>query len=199
VAPMLVRTGPIPVGDGWAVEVKFDGMRLQLRSDGRAVCLRSRPGRDCTEEFQELALIQGTLGRHRVLLDGELVCLGADGSPDFAELRRRLRAPADKARRHAERSPVTYLAFDLLHLDGSSTRELPYERRRELLLELALADGPRWRTPRHSSASPSACLQRRETMASRASSPSGSVAPIYQASATAPGSSTSIGASSRFS
>jgi bifunctional non-homologous end joining protein LigD len=54
-----------------------------------------------------------------------------------------------KARRHAERSPVTYLAFDLLHLDGSSTRELPYERRRELLLELALDDGPRWRTPRH--------------------------------------------------
>jgi bifunctional non-homologous end joining protein LigD len=146
---MLARTGPIPVGDGWALEVKFDGIRLQLRRDGRAVCLRSRPGRDCTDEFPELALIQGALGRHRVLLDGELVCLAADGSPDFASLRRRLRAPADKARRHAQRWPVTYLAFDLLHLDGRSTRELPYERRRELLLELALDDGPRWRTPRH--------------------------------------------------
>lgn len=44
VAPMLARTGPMPVGDGWAVEVKFDGMRLQLRRDGQAVCLRSRPG-----------------------------------------------------------------------------------------------------------------------------------------------------------
>jgi bifunctional non-homologous end joining protein LigD len=149
VAPMLARAAPMPAGDGWAVEVKFDGMRLQLRRDGRAVCMRSRPGRDCTEEFPELALIQGALGRHRVLLDGELVCLGADGSPDFAQLRRRLRAPADTARRHAERSPVTYLAFDLLHLDGSSTRELPYERRRELLLELALDDELRLRTPRH--------------------------------------------------
>jgi bifunctional non-homologous end joining protein LigD len=149
VAPMLAHTGPMPVGDGWAVEVKFDGMRLQVRRDGRAVCLRSRPGRDCTEEFPELAAIQSSLGRHRVLLDGELVCLAADGSPDFARLRRRLRAPADKARRHAERSPVTYLAFDLLHLYGRSTRELPYERRRELLLELALEDGARWRTPRH--------------------------------------------------
>jgi bifunctional non-homologous end joining protein LigD len=74
---MLARTGPIPAGDGWALEVKFDGMRLQLRSDGRAVCLRSRPGRDYTEEFPELALIQGMLGCHRVLLDGELVCLAA--------------------------------------------------------------------------------------------------------------------------
>ena len=90
-------SGPIPDGAGWAFEVKFDGMRLQLRRDGRAVCVRSRPGRDCTEEFPELAPIQGTLGRHRVLLDGELVCLAADGSPDFASLRRRLRAPADRA------------------------------------------------------------------------------------------------------
>ena len=44
---------------------------------------------------------------------------------------------------------MTYLAFDLLHLDGRSTRQLPYERRRELLLDLALDDGPGWRTPRH--------------------------------------------------
>jgi bifunctional non-homologous end joining protein LigD len=146
---MLARPAPMPAADGWAFEVKFDGMRLQLRCDGRTVCLRSRPGRDCTEEFPELALIEGTLGRHRVLLDGELVCLAADGSPDFASLRRRLRAPADKARRHAERWPVTYLAFDLLHLDGRSTRQLSYERRRELLLELELDGGVRLRTPRH--------------------------------------------------
>jgi bifunctional non-homologous end joining protein LigD len=148
VGPMLARTGSVPVGDGWATEVKFDGMRLQLRRDGHAVCLRSRPGRNCTEEFPELAAIAWVLGRHRVLLDGELVCLGTDGNPDFAALRRRLRAPADKARRHAKRAPATFLAFDLLHLDGHSTRELPYERRRELLLDLAL-DGPGWRTPRH--------------------------------------------------
>jgi bifunctional non-homologous end joining protein LigD len=145
---MLARTGPLPTGDGWAVEVKFDGMRLQLRRDGHAVCLRSRPGRDCSEEFPELAAIAGALGRRRVLLDGELVCLGADGNPDFASLRRRLRALADKARLNAERAPATFLAFDLLHLDGRSTRELPYERRRELLLDLAL-DAPGWRTPRH--------------------------------------------------
>ena len=43
VAPMLARTAPMPTGQGWAVEVKFDGMRLQLRRDGHAVCLRSRP------------------------------------------------------------------------------------------------------------------------------------------------------------
>jgi bifunctional non-homologous end joining protein LigD len=157
VAPMLARTGPMPTGQGWAVEVKFDGMRLQLRRDGHAVCLRSRPGRNCSEEFPELAAIARVLGRHRVLLDGELVCLGGDGNPDFASLRRRLRAPADKARRNAERAPATFLAFDLLHLDSRSTRELPYGRRRELLFDLAL-DAPGWRTPRHCVADPERVL-----------------------------------------
>jgi bifunctional non-homologous end joining protein LigD len=117
-------------------------------SDCPSPCARG-PGRDCSEEFPELAAITGGgLGRRRVLLDGELVCLGVDGIPDFASLRRRLRASADKARRHAARAPATFLAFDLLHLDGRSTRDLPYEQRRELLLDLAL-DGPGWRTPRH--------------------------------------------------
>jgi ATP-dependent DNA ligase len=39
---------------GRAYEVKFDGMRAQVRLDRRERCLRSRPGRDCTEAFPEL-------------------------------------------------------------------------------------------------------------------------------------------------
>ncbi len=72
-------------------------------------------------------------------LDGELVCLRPDGRPDFARLRRRLSG-----------STQTYAAmlqiFDILHLDGRSTRTLPYTERRALLGELTL-DGPSWRTP----------------------------------------------------
>jgi bifunctional non-homologous end joining protein LigD len=104
VAPMLARTDPLPAGDGWAVEVKFDGIRLQLRRDGNLVRLRSRPGRDCTREFPELAAIASALGRRRVLFDGELVCLGADGRPDLAVLRRRLGACPRLARAEAEQA-----------------------------------------------------------------------------------------------
>jgi ATP-dependent DNA ligase len=46
IEPMLARSGPVPDGDDWALEVKFDSMRAQLRWDGRVLCLRSRPGRD---------------------------------------------------------------------------------------------------------------------------------------------------------
>jgi bifunctional non-homologous end joining protein LigD len=80
------------------------------------------------------------LGDRWVTLDGELVCLRPDGHPDFARLRRRLTGLANN------RHPVILQIFDVLHLNGSSTRALPYAERRELLEELAL-DGPAWRTP----------------------------------------------------
>ena len=72
VSPMLLRGGTPPAGEGWAVEVKFDGMRAQLRYDGRSLCLRSRPGRDCTAEFPELAELADALSRRQVVLDAEL-------------------------------------------------------------------------------------------------------------------------------
>jgi bifunctional non-homologous end joining protein LigD len=122
-------------------------MRAQLRVQGGKLCLRSRPGRDCTEAFPELAPLPGALRRRRLVLDGELVCLNDKGDPDFARLRARLRSGERQAYLAAKRSAATFLAFDLLHLDGRSMRELPYAERRALLAELGL-DGPRWRTPR---------------------------------------------------
>ena len=133
---MLLTAGAVPEGDDWALEVKWDGCRAQLRYDGRSVSLRTR---ECVEAFPELTEIAGVLGDHRVTLDGELVCLRPDGHPDFARLRRRLTGSANN--RHS----VILQVFDVLHLDGCSTRALPYAERRGLLEELAL-DGPAWRT-----------------------------------------------------
>jgi bifunctional non-homologous end joining protein LigD len=45
-------------------------------------------------------------------------------------------------------TPVTYLIFDLLYLDGRSFVDLPYAERRERLEALSL-EGPSWQTPSH--------------------------------------------------
>jgi bifunctional non-homologous end joining protein LigD len=128
------------------VEVKWDGIRAQLRFDGRRVCLRSRPGRDCTDQFPELVEIADVLGSRSVILDGELVCLDDEGRPDFGALRARLAGPARRVNGAAR--PVTLMTFDVLHLDGLAVRRLSYARRRELLGGLQL-DGPVCRTPRY--------------------------------------------------
>src|SRR3954453_18615882 len=121
-APMLLRPGlPAPdARDQWALELKWDGMRAQFRvgRDG-SWCLRSRPGRNCSDQFPELAPVADALRDREVLLDGELVCLDADGRPDFHRLRRRLSASAPHAASLlAAQDPATLIVFDLLHLNG---------------------------------------------------------------------------------
>jgi len=125
---MLARVGlpALPDVGGWSVELKWDGMRGQLGVAGpERWWLRSRTGREC-REFPELAEVAALLNCWRLVLDGELVCLGADGRPDFAALRRRLVISGETAvGRAAACARVTFVAFDLLHLDGLSTRGCP--------------------------------------------------------------------------
>ena len=60
-------------------------------------------------------------------------------------------------RRRMRDIPVTYVAFDLLYLDGHSTLPLRYEQRRELLEALEL-EGPAWRAPAYHRGEGSALL-----------------------------------------
>src|SRR5919204_618115 len=82
------------------------------------------------------------------LLDGEVVAFDEAGRPDFQLLQRRMHLASDAAvRRRMADTPATYLAFDVLHLDGRSLLELPYGERREGLDELDLGSGPHLQAP----------------------------------------------------
>jgi bifunctional non-homologous end joining protein LigD len=146
---MLLRPGLPPSGGRWSLELKWDGMRAQLRvSAAGSWCVRSRPGRDCTNQFPELAALAEELRGHDVVLDGELVCLAADGRPDFQRLRRRLSARDDRAAAQLARSfPATLMVFDILHFNGRAVRWLPQCSRAELLRETLPSSGHSWRTP----------------------------------------------------
>jgi bifunctional non-homologous end joining protein LigD len=143
---MLATSRPAPEGPGWAGEVKWDGLRGQLRHDGRRATLRSRNGYDLSSAFPELVAEAGArLRRQTALLDAEIVCLNDDGRPEFGAVRARMHA--SKARdRTQERSRL--VIFDVLHVAGRSSRSLRYRARRSLLAELDL-DGGRWIVPAH--------------------------------------------------
>ena len=153
-APMLARAETripptLPADDErWGYEVKWDGIRALLWSDHGHVRIESRTQREITARYPELRALGRALGAHQLLLDGELVALDEQGRPSFERLASRMNAEGEASiKRAAASQPVTFMAFDLLHLDGRSLLELAYERRRALLDGLGL-EGPCWRTPR---------------------------------------------------
>ena len=125
--------GPI---DGWLLEWKWDGIRLQLiRRDG-AVALWSRGEERMDGRFPEIEAAAALLPRDCVL-DGELLAWqpGEPGPMPFSALQTRVqrRRPGPKSLAAA---PARVLAYDLLELDGEDQRTRPLHERRALLAEL---------------------------------------------------------------
>lgn len=144
--PMLAVPGPAPTGPGWATEFKWDGIRALCRVEGGRARLRSRNGNDLTETYPEIKALAKTVSSAQLLLDGEIIALDEAGKVSFGTLQARFGTRGSEARRLSRTNPASYLIFDLLHLDGRSTLDLPYKDRRELLESLELS-GPHWQTP----------------------------------------------------
>lgn len=145
--PMLATRGHhVPHGDDWSHEVKWDGMRIiaELSRTG-APRLTSRNENAVTDAFPELGDLPGALRRRDVVLDGEVVAL-LDGRPDFGALASRIHARGRRSLALADATPVTFLLFDLLRLDGRDLTGEPLSVRRGLLDELAISD-VHWQVP----------------------------------------------------
>jgi bifunctional non-homologous end joining protein LigD len=107
----------------------------------------SRTERDITVTYPELSRLGSAITHKQLLLDGEIVVFGNDGWPEFEALQPRMHVgSASQAALLAGQTPVTYLIFDVLQLDGRPLMDLEYSERRALLDGLALS-GPYWQTP----------------------------------------------------
>ncbi|MFD1930700.1 non-homologous end-joining DNA ligase [Nonomuraea mangrovi] len=145
--PMLAKPGSLPVAGEWAYEMKWDGVRALAYVEDRAVRLISRNHKDITVAYTELLMLGGAVGGHDVVLDGEIVAFDASGRPSFGALQPRMhqRNPV-KIAELVRSVPVTFMLFDLLHIDAVSAAGLPYTDRR-LLLEETVTPGARWQVP----------------------------------------------------
>jgi bifunctional non-homologous end joining protein LigD len=147
--PMLALSVAAPPPDhaNWALEMKWDGVRALAFIERGKVRLMSRTERDITVAYPELAGLGNASAHKQLLLDGEVVVFGDDGWPEFEALQPRMHVTsAAQAKLLAGQTPVTYLVFDLLQLDGRPLLDLPYAQRRSLLDGLGLS-GPYWQTP----------------------------------------------------
>jgi bifunctional non-homologous end joining protein LigD len=141
IQPMLATAGALPAKDeGWAYEVKWDGVRAVAYIDGGRVRALTRNDKDLTVSFPELRAVGELLGARPAVLDGELVALGPDGRSSFGLLQQRLHLSSSaEISRRAREVPVRYVVFDVLHLDGQSLLDLTYDDRRQRLESLGLS------------------------------------------------------------
>jgi bifunctional non-homologous end joining protein LigD len=125
---LCTLVGAPPEGEDWVHEVKLDGYRLLARLAAGKVRLWSRNRVDWTARLPSVAQALAALPARSALLDGELVLADLRGRTSFEGLKAALGE-------HREDS-LTYVIFDLLHLDGHDLRGQPLLERKRRLEEL---------------------------------------------------------------
>ncbi|MFI6824330.1 ATP-dependent DNA ligase [Micromonospora sp. NPDC050187] len=171
-APMLAQSAPTvadaltATGAPAVVDVKLDGIRIQVHRSGSDIAVFTRSLDEITSRVPEVVAAVRALPARELVLDGEAIGLDATGRPlPFQETSSR--AARRTTASTAGRTPVapavlaaaattggtvlTPYFFDLLHLDGEDLIDLPGRERwaalagavdAELLVGRTEVDGP---------------------------------------------------------
>jgi bifunctional non-homologous end joining protein LigD len=130
---------------GWIFERKFDGMRCLAFRDGDRVRLLSRNRQSLNGTYPELVDALAAQHTSRFVVDGEVVAFEGRRT-SFARLQGRL-GITNPAVARASSVRVYYYLFDLLHLDGKSTVDIPLTWRKRLLRNAIHFSDPLRNTP----------------------------------------------------
>ncbi len=131
----LMLSHPLEAGDWealvleeFAVEWKWDGIRVQLSSRNGDVKLFSRSGDDIGNAFPELV----TGHNFSAVLDGELLVKRTEDVASFSDLQQRLNRKTVKTSMLAD-YPAHIRLYDALELEGEDLRPLAFDVRRQKL------------------------------------------------------------------
>ncbi len=126
----------------FALEHKLDGARVQIHRFGAEVKIFSRRLNEVTRSLPEIVtLVQESVKEDGVIMDGEVIALGADGRPrSFQDLMRRFGRVHDIQRLLREQ-PTALFLFDLIAWRGRLMVDAPYHTRWDALSALAQRAG----------------------------------------------------------
>jgi DNA ligase-1 len=122
--------------DQASLELKLDGARIQVHKSGDVVKVFSRTLRDVTAAVPEVVEIVGALPAREIMLDGEVIALRPDASPEPFQItmqRFGRRLDIDTLR---QTLPLTPFFFDALYLDGDTLIDEPQSRRAAVLADV---------------------------------------------------------------
>jgi ATP-dependent DNA ligase len=136
IEPMLARLAEAlpPEGD-FLYEPKWDGFRALVFRSERDLHIQSRDLKPLDRYFPELhdALLERL--PLPCVLDGEIVIAGPSGL-DFDALQMRLHPAASRVEKLARETPASFIAFDVLSIEGEDLVSLSQAQRRNRLEQL---------------------------------------------------------------
>ena len=137
---MLAKSvSAIPPG-AW-YEPKWDGFRSICFRDGDDVELGSRNEKPLTRYFPEVVAAAIAELPNRCVIDGEIVVAGEHGL-DFEALQQRIHPADSRVKMLAEKTPASFIAFDLLALGDDDLTGRPFGERRAALVDALAGCGP---------------------------------------------------------
>ncbi|MGK5681289.1 ATP-dependent DNA ligase [Actinoplanes sp. URMC 104] len=150
--PMLAQSAPdvgaalLATGAPATVDVKLDGIRIQVHRSGDDVAVFTRSLDDITARMPEVVEAVRKLPLREAVFDGEAMTLDASGRPrPFQETSSRAATRGSTARgagasRAADRLALVPFFFDLLHLDGADLLDEPGRVRWQALADALPAE-----------------------------------------------------------
>lgn len=134
-SPMLAKlSDDIPEGDDWSYEPKWDGFRGIVFKDGAKIEVMSRDKRTLERYFPELLVLLQEALPDRCVVDGEIVIPGPEGL-EFDALLQRIHPAESRINMLADKTPSSFVVFDLLALGKKDLMGTPLAERRATLVE----------------------------------------------------------------
>jgi len=128
--PMLPHLAETPFSsEDWIFEIEWGGIRAIVYTYPE-LSVKDAEQRELRSKFPELLELERS--ELDVVLDGEIVIL-KNHKVDLEALKRRIHTPSEEVNRVAERTPSTYIAFDILEKNGKPLLDKPLGVRKEIL------------------------------------------------------------------
>ncbi len=137
-----VKNGFEIVGRPCAVEIKYDGMRLQIHKNGKKIILYTRRLENVTEQFPEIIKpLMDNIKMTDGIMEGELVAYNPRTRRylAFQDLSRRIKRKYD-IQEISEKMPAVLYLFDLLNYEGNNYISKPFMERRAALDRIVKVD-----------------------------------------------------------
>lgn len=131
--PMLIKELQEPFNSpDYIYELKLDGFRCLAYLNSDSTDLRTKHDNPLIKKFPELSEIHKQV-TSKCILDGELI-VTKNGVPDFYEIQRRaLLTDSFKIQMAAQKSPASFVAFDILYYADKEIIDQPLIVRKNVL------------------------------------------------------------------